>query len=194
MTLVDTQPQVQQPPSLTDVLNGIPQITNDYLYHKRAMFEVILHTKAQRVLEAGTDVGDSARIFAHALRMTGGALITVDKRTVDQGWAKEYPNVKFVVGDSLGVATSQPLDVLYLDDHNDDTDTKTHVGKELDLLGVWVRKGGFIIIDDTCHDKFGPGVTASIRTWCAKHGLPWYEDPRGHGMAFIEVLSDLPHA
>ena len=166
----------------------IPQTTPDYTFHKLLMFETVLVTQAKRVLETGTDVGDSARIFSTALRRTGGMLITVDKKTdLNYGWLQEYPNVMAVKGDSLSMQWKDVLDVLFLDsDHH-----KDHLMNELRKFGPWVRQGGVILVHDTCHSEFGNGITQAIRGWTQEVGLRWSEDPNPYGMAIIEMIRDL---
>ena len=101
-------------------VNLVPQKTPDYTFHKLILYEAVLLTQAKRVLETGTDVGDSARIFATALRRTNGVLFTIDRKTdLDLSWMVEYPNVMAIRGDSLQIPDDSPwkdgLDVLYID-------------------------------------------------------------------------------
>lgn len=181
------------PTNVTEAeLLAIPQKTPDYIFHKQMMFESILWVNAQRALETGTDLGDSARIFATALRKTGGSLITMDiKAPEDAGWLKEYPNVQVAIGDTTAVPWTTEIDFLFLDDHVKGMDTHKHIVMELEKFGRWVRKGGLILIHDTMHLDFGAGLVKGIREFCAKYGLRWMEDPQQHGMAVIEVIRDL---
>jgi len=170
------------------VVSLIPLASPDFVPHRLLMFEAVLATQAKRVLETGTDVGDSARIFATALRRTGGVLFTVDRKTdLNLSWVQDYSNVMPIQGDSLKVTWNQTLDVLFLDsDH-----TKEHLLGELRKLGPWVRQGGLILVHDTVHSEFGPALTDAVRVWCREVGFRWSEDPLPHGMAIIEVIRDL---
>ena len=186
-----TPPPPQEQPVAIDTLTAvslIPQTAPDYTFHKRLMYEAILVTQAKRVLETGTDQGDSARIFATALRRTGGVLFTVDKKTdLNYNWLQEYPNIMAIRGDSLQIPWKEIVDVLYLDSGH----TKEQLLGELRRFGPWVRQGGIILCHDTCHNEFGAGITDAIRTWCRDQGLRWSEDPNPYGMAIIEVIRDL---
>lgn len=166
---------------------SVKQQTTDFLAHYRVIQGVVRHTKAKKVLEIGTDVGDSTRIFATALKETGGEIVTVDIKPVDQSWAKDYPNIRFATGSSKNLKLDQPIDILYLDGEH----SYEMVSHELKELGKWVRKDGYILLHDSCHDKDGPAVTRAIREWCAANGFVWTEDPQQHGLAMIEVTRDL---
>lgn len=185
------QPAPKQTPVILDTLaisSMIPQMTPDYTMHKLLMYETILFTNAKRVLETGTDVGDSARIFATALRRTGGILFTIDSKTnLNCAWGQEYPNIMFMQGDSLQVKWENELDVFYADSGH----TKEHLLAELRKFGPWVRKGGVILCHDTCHSEFSGQITEAIRTFCRDNSLRWSEDPNPHGMAIIEMTRDL---
>ena len=173
------------------IVNLVPQVSPVLAPHKLLMFECVLATKAQRVLETGTDVGDSGRIFATALRRTGGALYTVDKRTdLNYSWLQEYPNVTALRGDCLQLQWKDPIDVLHLDAGT----TKEHVVGELRRFGPWVKQGGYILVHNTVHPQHGGAVTEGLRAWCREVGLRWSEDPVPFGMGIVEVYRDLSAA
>ena len=176
-------------PTLEEEVSTIPQTTQDYTQHKLFLYTAVLHCQAKKAVEVGTDVGDSGRIIATALRKTGGVLMSIDIKDVDKGWAKDYPNIQFGIGASRHFQIKQPIDFLYLDgDHTYET-----ISVELKNLGTWVRKGGYIVLHDTMHTEFGPNITRAIREWCILTGLRWMEDPQQHGMALIEVTREFPH-
>mgnify|MGYP001599379898 FL=1 len=180
-------------PSTREEIDAVPQITQVYAAQKLMMYVAVIYYQVKKAMETGTDVGDSARIFATALRKTGGQILSIDIKDVDRAWAKDYPNVGFVKGDTAQLEFKTEIELLFLDDHTEGMDIKAHVLMELKKFGVWVKKGGVILIHDTLHDKFGVHITQAIREWTKEVGLRWMEDTQQHGMALIEVSRDLPH-
>ena len=157
------------------------------------MLNTVVALNAQQILEFGTDVGDSGRIFTEGLKQTGGELTTVDIRECSQTWAEGHPRVHFVVQDSRLFSWSQPIDLLFLDDHFEEMDIYAHLIYELERFGVWVRPGGYILIHDTSHTVYGPGIIRAIRTWCLQRKLRWTEDVQGQGLGMIQVSRALEH-
>ena len=51
-------------------VDAIPQTTQDFASIKYLMYQLVLEGKYQKVLEIGTNVGDSTRIFSAALQAT----------------------------------------------------------------------------------------------------------------------------
>jgi aspartyl-tRNA(Asn)/glutamyl-tRNA(Gln) amidotransferase subunit C len=152
--------------------------------------------RVPRVLETGTDVGDSARIFSTALQSTQGELLTIDLKPPMNDWPKDWPvkNIKFLQGDSRQLRIQQEIDLLFLDAHGTDTNSYEQVKAELANLGVWVRVGGKIVLDDLFHDKFGPGIRQALEEFTQLHQLIWTIYPQSHGLVVIEVTHPLPRA
>ncbi len=171
----------------------IHQITRDYEPHANWMIEIIQRIKPQHILELGTDVGDSARIFLAATEGTDCRVTTVDVKDVDTKWADGINRITFVKSDTRLLFWPKPIDVLFIDDHVAGMDMFTHVWGELQRFGVWVRKGGVIILHDTNHQEFGDGIRRAIRMWCLEAKLQWTEDLNGYGMSLIEVSKNLAH-
>lgn len=171
----------------------IPQTTQDFLVFKELLYQLVVENKYQRVLETGTDVGDSTRIFSTALQHTSGSLVTIDLKPPVGNWHESWPvkNIQFVQGDSRQLRLNQPIDLLFLDDHTGETDAYTHVKAELETLGVWVRKGGKIVVDDSWHQQLGEGTWKAVREFCRAQQLAYTDYPQGHGIMIIEVTHEL---
>ena len=166
-------------------INAIQQVTQDFRILKHLLMALVLDRKAQVVLEVGTDVGDSTRVFSSCLQLTGGKLYTIDKEPPKQNWLESWPikNVLFTLGDSITVPWGEPLDLLFLDgDH-----TAEHLRKELDYFARRVKVGGRVALHDTCHNEFGQEITGVIRQFCQEQQLVWTEYPFQHGLAVIDV-------
>ena len=168
----------------------IPQLTPDYAPLIGNMLEIVLSTKAKVILETGTNIGDSARIWLEGLSKTGGELWTVDLKDCGDAWGKDIPNLHFLKGSSIDIPWDKEIDILYLDsDH-----TYGHVTRELVKFGPYVREGGAILLNDTCHYECGWEVTKALRHFMLASGLcHWTENVRGYGLAIIQVTKKIPH-
>ena len=162
----------------------IYQVTDDYAALTINMLEITVQANAQVILETGTNVGDSARIWLAGLEKTGGELWTVDIQDWGDAWGTDIPNLHFLKGSSIDISWDKEIDILYLDsDH-----TYGHVMKELYKFGPYVKKGGFIVLNDTLHHGYGWEITSAIRHWMLTAGLAiWAENVRGYGLAMIRV-------
>lgn len=179
--------QVQAPQ--VHPIETVPQTTNNYRALKYLLFQTIVEFRIQRVLETGTDVGDITRILSTALQATGGKLVSVDivppKNAWHESWAVK--NVDFVTGDATQLAWANELDLLVLDDKHE----VEHLTKELDRLGVWVKKGGKIIIPGLYQKDMGDKIFQAVREWTFKHLLCWTAYPHDIGLVIIEVSHQL---
>ena len=178
-------------------IDTIPQTTSDFAPFKELLYALVVVNKFTKVLETGTDVGDSTRIFSTALQATQGQLVTIDiNATVVNGWAKDWPikNVQFVTGDSRQLKLTQEIDLLFLDAHLPGTNGYDQIKAELTTLGGWVRAGGKIVIDDVFHSEFGEGIRKAYEEFCRANLLAWTVYPHSHGLVVIEVTHPLPHA
>ena len=175
-------------------IDTIPQTTQDFAVFKELLYTLIVANKYTKVLETGTDVGDSARIFSSALQATQGQLVTVDLKPPMGNWHEGWPtkNIQFVQGDSRQLKIKQEIDLLFLDAHENGTDAYAHVKTELTNLGVWVRAGGKIVLDDVFHGEFGEGIRKAQEEFCKMHLLAWTTYPHGHGLVVMEVTHGLP--
>lgn len=132
--------------------------------------EIIFDIKADWVIETGTRHGGSALFFADTLiaRQAVGNVITVD---IDAGanHVREHPRIEFLIGDSGAPAMAEriaamlpavrgPLFMILDSDHSRD-----HVYRELKVLAPLLRRGDYLIVEDSCvnghpvRPEFGPG-------------------------------------
>ena len=166
-------------------VDTIPQTTQDFAGIGRILYDTVIQLHATRVLETGTDVGDSARLLSLALVQTGGRLWTVDTVPPKGEWFTNWThkNIEWVQADSKTLSLQGELDLLFLDsDH-----TQTHVTAELNQLGTKVRKGGRIALHDTLHGEYGQGILQATHVWATMMGYAWTEYPIGRGLAIIAV-------
>ena len=172
----------------------IPQTTTDFAQFKDLFYQLIVENKYTKVLETGTDVGDSARIFSTALQATQGQLVTCDLKPPIGNWPDQWPvkNIQFVVGDSRQLKLTQEIDLLFLDAHGTGTNSYEQIMAELTQLGVWVRVGGKIVIDDLFHNEFGSGIRQALEEFGKLHQLAWTVYPHSHGLAILEMSHVLP--
>lgn len=169
----------------------IDLVTQDFHPHSQWMFDMVVTSNAKRVLEIGTDVGDSSRIFLAALKRTGGSLTTVDIRDCKKPWADGVENVTFIQHDSRTFEWAEPIDVLFLDDHFTGMDIYSHIYMELIKFGQWVRKGGKILIHDSNHEEFGPPILRATRDYCQAKHLTYTEQPYQYGLVTIIIDKEL---
>lgn len=168
----------------------IIQVTGDYSPLIINMLEMVLETKAKIILETGTNIGDSARIWLKGLEKTGGELWTIDTRDYGDSWADGIPNIHFLKGSSLEVPWDKEIDILYLDsDH-----TYGHVMKELIRFAPFVKVGGAILMNDTLHHQYGWEVTQALRHYMLSTGIAhWTENVRGYGLGMVRVRNKILH-
>ena len=169
------------------------QFTQDFQFHKDLMTQLVEQTQAKRILELGSDVGDSTRIFASALAYFGGNLWTIDINPPkwNQEWMDGLYNFTAITEDTLNpeLKWDKEVDILFIDDDH----TYPHVLEELKKFGPWVRRGGYILLHDTQHSQYGTQVTQSINEWTRQVKLKWEDHPEGHGMGVISVDKSLRH-
>ena len=171
----------------------IYQATQDFKEQLPFLIQTVVALNAQTVLELGTDVGDSTRIFSRALTLTGGRLFTVDLKPPkwDARLMRAYYNVHVITAESTSIGWDQPLDLVFIDDHVAGMDVYTHLLAELNKFGRWVRVGGQILVHDTLHNEFGPPIQKAMTEWTTKHELPFVNDVRQHGLGIIQITHKL---
>jgi predicted O-methyltransferase YrrM len=172
-------------------LESIPQVTHDYEFHARILFELVLTLKAKEVLELGTDVGDSARIFLEALKITGGNLTTID--ILPPKWNREvmkfYSNFTFHEIDSLSFQPDKYYDLIFIDDHGpEEPDIEKHVTLELEKYFPFLSAKGVIAVHDTNHSIFGGGIRKAVEEFIRGKNLLATFDKKGHGLSLLRSL------
>ena len=189
------------PPSALDTLQAVEAYVDtnqtlpldQYLSHRVRMRSLVIGLHAQVVVELGTAMGRSTRIWADALEDTGGHCWTVDIAPPLDNWLATYPlahRITTIQQDALKVTweTSQPIDVLYIDDAH----TYPHVLYELRHWAPWVRAGGRILLDDIAHRQWAytePNtawqVLRSVAEFCQEVNLPFLVHPHNQGLGEI---------
>lgn len=132
--------------------------------------EIIFESGIEWVIETGTRHGGSALFFAETLAARGakGLVLSVDIDT-SANHVRQHERIRFLVGDSGSSEMAQqlasllpagrgPLFMILDSDHSHD-----HVRRELDVLVPLLRKGDYLIVEDSCvnghpvRPDFGPG-------------------------------------
>lgn len=152
---------------------------------KEVLYESVMSLNAQVVVEIGTNIGDSARIFSTALRHTGGHLWTLDTQGANctgiaGNWVESWDcsNITFLVGDSATYPWEPPIDLLLIDGAHEYPAVSTD-------LAVWwprVREGGRMLVHDvTLMDD----VHRAWREWVTRERRVCTYYPHGVGLAVI---------
>jgi cephalosporin hydroxylase len=121
--------------------------------------EIMQKTQATHIIETGTYEGGSAE-FLHdmgcALLGQPPQILTIDIAPRQEPSAK----IKFLRGDSTKVPLPwDPVDMVILDsDHS-----YQHVSDELYRFGPLVRKGGYLIVEDSAADYVDGGPAKAIK-------------------------------
>jgi cephalosporin hydroxylase len=114
--------------------------------------EIIFETRPDVIVETGTSHGGSALFIGDMCELVGqGRVITID---IDAKATPEHPRVSYVAGDSVAPETfAQVTDRLGGDESVmvvlDSKHRRSHVIKELHLYERLVRKGHYLIVEDT---------------------------------------------
>jgi len=143
------------------------------------------------ILEIGT--GHSTNILFKAMHIEGH-LTTIDSNAnkhaaLIQNLSKKYDNrLSVITANSLDVKWAQPLDMLYLDGcHHTE-----HVHQELNRFGVWVQKGGVIVLDDIRGEPYAPELQYMLARWTFERKLYWdWCRPAPEKLAHVLVNKDL---
>jgi cephalosporin hydroxylase len=139
--------------------------------------ELLVRTRPDFVVEAGTDVGGSALYIATLLDLMGhGRVITID--TTHQTGRPVHPRIEYVLGSSVDPAIVRQVSdavsgrraMLILDsDHREG-----HVYSELVAWAHLVHVGDYMIVEDTnvnghpTWPSFGPGPMEAVNRFLAE--------------------------
>jgi cephalosporin hydroxylase len=167
--------------------------------YQELMFENNLHW----VLETGTRHGGSALFFADWLAAAAreGIVVSVDvTHEALHPLTLSHPRIRLLLGDSGSPATVQEIRRLIPDRRSNglllilDADhTASHVSRELDALVPLLRKGDYLIVEDTIvnghpvRPEFGPGPLEAINAYVAANPgrlAPDLERERKFGCTF----------
>lgn len=151
--------------------------------------EIFTEHGVEWVVETGTRHGGSALFFADLLLLNGspGRVISVD---VDReaNLVKQHPRIDFVLGDSGSDALVERLRSSLPHDRGalfmilDSDHSRDHVLRELRALVPLLRKGDYLVVEDTCvnghpvRPDFGPGPYEALQEFLAEHPRAFVAD------------------
>lgn len=137
--------------------------------------EIFSELRVDWVVEAGTRHGGSALFFADLLVLNGarGRVLSIDI-DADSNQVRQHPRIDFLIGDSASTEMAErirkalpgdrgPLFMILDSDH-----AKAHVARELEVLTPLLRKGDYLLVEDSCinghpvRPDFGPGPYEAI--------------------------------
>lgn len=150
--------------------------------------ELIYRLNPDLIIETGTAHGGSAHYLASMLDLIGnGRVITIDIVGTEQfPHRPAHPRIEYIQGSSTspGVyskvkkeAAQGTVMVILDSDHR-----MQHVYSELDLYGVLVTQGSYLIVEDTnvngnpvCPEH-GPGPMEALGAWLPDHTADFEQD------------------
>jgi len=151
--------------------------------------EIFSERRVDWVIETGTRHGGSALYFADLLQLNGasGRVITIDVDAA-ANQVRSHPRIDFLLGDSgspemaaqvrARLPTTRGTLFMILDaDHR-----KPHVMRELTAWVPLLRRGDYLIVEDSCvnghplRPDFGPGPYEAIEEFCAANPTAFERD------------------
>lgn len=174
-------------------IQGNEDSTDQYRHHRYRMRQAVKDLQAKVIVEGGTNVGRSTRIWAEALEETDGHLWTIDVKPPLGDWHIGYAynhRITYILQDVLHTTwrDEHPIDILYIDDDH----TYPHVLYELRRWAPYVRVGGRIFLDDVQHADWTYSepntewyVLRAMAEFCQESLLPWIVHSHGQGMGEI---------
>jgi cephalosporin hydroxylase len=166
-------------------------VWSDIVDHLPYLYDTVVESNAQTVVELGVRSGNSTAAFMAAVQKTGGHLWSVD--VAIPSWPQEFYGTGFsslIIGNDLdfGVADQLPdqIDVLFVDTNH----WFHHTLEELRLYGPRART---ILLHDTeleapfqapADDPKFP-VSKAIDTWCAEVGRNWVNRTGCYGLGVV---------
>lgn len=137
--------------------------------------EIFSERRIEWVVETGSAHGGSALYFADLLELAGapGKVITIDVSHAALQ-LREHPRIDFVLASSASEETAKclgqmlpaqrgPLFMILDSDHS-----KAHVLRELEVMTPLLRRGDYLVVEDTCinghpvRPEFGPGPMEAL--------------------------------
>src|SRR5262245_6882728 len=137
--------------------------------------EIFTEHRIHWVVETGTLHGGSALYFADLLQIgrAPGKVITID--VADQArQVLSHPRIEFISASSASEATAARVAALLPAERGalfmilDSDHSKAHVLRELQLLTPLMRRGDYLVVEDTCvnghpvRPEFGPGPMEAL--------------------------------
>jgi cephalosporin hydroxylase len=144
--------------------------------------EIFTERRIEWVVETGTLHGGSALFFADLLELARapGKVITVDI-SHDGLQLHQHPRIEFVRASSATEETAARVRAAIPAERGalfmilDADHSKTHVLRELELLTPLLRRGDYLVVEDTCvnghpvRPEFGPGPMEALEEFLASH-------------------------
>lgn len=144
--------------------------------------EIFTERRIEWVVETGTLHGGSALFFADLLELSRapGKVITIDV-SHDVLQLRDHPRIEFVHASSAAeetaarVAQSIPAERGALFMILDSDHSKAHVLRELELMVPLLRRGDYLVVEDTCvnghpvRPEFGPGPMEALEEFLELH-------------------------
>jgi len=144
--------------------------------------EIFAEHRVEWVIETGTRHGGSALYFADLLQLNGapGRVISIDLDE-DANTVKAHPRIDFLLGDSASQAMAQRVRGILPGQRGtlfailDSDHAKSHVLRELEAFLPLLRKGDYLVVEDTCvnghpvRPEFGPGPYEALEEFLGKH-------------------------
>ncbi|MGV8163187.1 MAG: CmcI family methyltransferase [Candidatus Nanoarchaeia archaeon] len=155
---------------------GVPLLkfpTDLWLYQ-----EIIFDYKPDIIIECGTKYGGSALFMASLCDMMNhGKIITID---IEKEKVPKHPRIKYLLGSSTSNKIVKEVEKELKPDNKilvilDSAHEKDHVLNELNIYYKYIKKGGYIIVEDTIVNghpamKFhGPGPMEASKEFLKKH-------------------------
>lgn len=144
--------------------------------------EIFAERGIEWVVETGTRHGGSALFFADLLKLAGksGRVITVD---VDHSelQLRGHPRIDLILADSGDAAIARRLEAMLPAERGplfmilDSDHRAAHVARELEALTPLLRKGDYLVVEDTCvnghpvRPDFGPGPMEALTEFLGRH-------------------------
>jgi len=151
--------------------------------------EIVTDHRVEWVLETGTRHGGSALFFADLLQLSGarGRVISIDVDK-ESNAVKSHPRIDFLLGDSGSPAIVEQVRSILPADRGtlftilDSDHAKSHVLRELEAFLPLLRKGDYLVVEDTCvnghpvRPEFGPGPYEALEEFLARHPAEFVHD------------------
>ena len=144
--------------------------------------EIFTEHRIDWVIETGTRHGGAALYFADLLQLNGasGRVVSIDVDPASN-MVQQHPRIDFLLGDSSSPdavaavrahvpATRGPLFLILDADHS-----KAHVLRELTAWTPLLRRGDYLVVEDTCinghplRPDFGPGPFEALEEFTASN-------------------------
>lgn len=162
---------------------------SDIGHYLHILFGTVARYPAAKVIEIGTDRGNSTVALLAAAEITGGHVWSIDCNpacTFRDGYAEDGLWT-FIHGDSAGaaIAAQAPSDahVLFIDSSHTYDQTRA----ELALYLPKVRPGGTVLLHDTNKPHSNDRVREALDDTLPGFGLTWHEHPGENGLGVINM-------